>query len=171
MFSTEPLFAGDLRRIDRQPSQAVTLGLPAELSDEEIDALVASPESWACFDDERLIGCVGIHEQFEGAQGVAWAILASGIGTAHLALTRFAASRIAASPLARIEAIAIAADAEPIVAQFGCLDMGQLIAAIMADPTPECRWAELVGLRPAAVLRRYGAMSQTHMLFERIGDG
>jgi hypothetical protein len=42
-----------------------------------------------------------------------------------------------------------------------------MVAACMAEPSPECRWACLLGFAPAHVLRNFGAASETYMLFER----
>ncbi len=148
----------------------MTLGLDtADVSREEAELLADETEAWSIFADGRLIACFGIRETFPGAQGVAWATLAEGIGSAHLAMTRFAASRIRQSRLNRIEAIVRADDIEGFVAAYGALDAQQMIEAVLATPTPECVWARLVGLRPAHVLRRFGASSETCMLFERLG--
>ena len=43
----------------------------------------------------------------------------------------------------------------------------ELTALAMKYATPECRWAKLLGFTPAHVLRRFGAASETYMLFER----
>lgn len=94
-----------------------------------------------------MVACLGLRETFPGRQAVAWAILAEGIGAAHLAISRFARRRIAESPLRRIEAI------------------------VRAEVHAECVWARLVGLQAAHVLRCFGAQSETHVLFERIREG
>ncbi|TCP35915.1 hypothetical protein [Sphingomonas sp. BK235] len=102
-----PLGPEDALRIQRQRSQRIQLGLARDLSAAEAADLAASPgEAWAARGrDGRLVACLGLRETFPGRQAVAWAILAEGIGAAHLAVTRFARARIAASPLARIEAL------------------------------------------------------------------
>lgn len=171
----EPMQVVDALLIQRQASQRVQLGLDRDMTEDEAEALAAGPgEAWTIFvsDGEeggRIAACVGLRETFPGTQAVAWAILAEGLGSAHLAVTRHARARIAASPLARIEAICRAGvDAEAVLAQFGDLDPGQLLEAVLAVPSPETRWAEAVGLRAAAVLRRFGAAGETHVLFERI---
>lgn len=168
MFSAVPLHPCHFGLLDRQPSQLVQLGVEVSMDDEEMYALAAEREAWACYDGDRLIACVGIRETFPETQGVAWAVLASGVGRATLALTRFARSRILGSGLKRIEAVARAGDAEAILAQYPELNAAQLSEAVMALPTPECAWARLVGLSPAHVLRKFGQAAETHMLFERI---
>lgn len=164
----------DLLEIARQPSQDRVLGLAYEWSEAEGQQLCAEPVAWTARADGRIIACFGISETFEGLQGWGWAVLATGIGGAHLALTRFMRSVIAECGLARLEVLARAVDLEAVIAtavidREGPLDSGQLVALAMARPTPECRWAALLGLQPAHVLRRYGAASESYMLFERIG--
>lgn len=143
------MIAWDAMEIQRQASQRVQLGLERAMSFEEADALVSGPgEAWSARDTVgRLIACFGLRETFPGRQAVAWAILAEDVGTAHIAITRFARRRIAASPLRRIEAI------------------------VRVDVPAEVAWAKLVGLPPAFVLRSFGAASEDHVLCERIRDG
>lgn len=157
-----------LLSIERDPSQAVQLGIAAEMTREGAEELCCDPasEAWACFHAGRLVACVGLRAVLDGGHAVAWVILAHGIGGAHLAVTRFVRSRVLQSSFARIEAVAIANDAEAIIAHFGDLDAQQLIEAVMVRPTRECRFALLSGLKPGHVLRHYGG--STHMLFERI---
>lgn len=139
------MIAEDVVSIERQASQRVQLGIERIPSIEEAHALLDEGEAWsAVADDGRVVACMGIRETFPGRQGVAWAILAGGVGAAHLAITRHARARIAASPLVRIEAIVrLAVDAE-------------------------CQWARLVGLEARTILRKFGAASEDHVLFERI---
>lgn len=162
--------AEDAIEIQRQASQRVQLGLARDMGLEEAEALaLGDGEAWTLFAGARIVACVGLRETFPGAQAVAWAILAEGIGTAHLAVTRHARERIQASRLNRIEAICTASlDAEAVLAKTGPLDPGQLLEAVLAVPSPEMRWAAAVGLAPAAVLRRFGAAGETHVLYERI---
>ena len=164
----------DLLEIERQPSQDLQLGLAYEWTEAEGQQLAAEPVAWTARLDGRIIACFGISETFEGLQGWGWAVLASGLGGAHLAVTRFMRSVIAGCGLARLEVLARAVDLEAVIALRQAqgerdLDSGQLVALAMARPTPECRWAALLGLQPAHVLRRYGAASESYMLFERIG--
>lgn len=163
------LDAVDLIAIERQPSQRLQLGQVVDVSPEEAAALATQPLAFAVEADGRLICCMGIMETFPGKQGVAWAIFAPGIGRAHVAITRHARWQLAHCGLARVEAIVLGADAEPIVTRWPHLDGAQLLAAVLATPTPECRWAAAIGLQPAAVLRKFGGASETHVLFERIG--
>jgi hypothetical protein len=168
----ERMHAVDALLIQRQASQRIQLGLERDMSDEEAEALAEGPgEAWTIFAGDRIAACVGLRETFPGAQAVAWAILSEGLGAAHLAVTRHARARIAASPLNRIEAIVTAGvDAELVLQKFRPLDAEQLLEAVLAVPTPETRWAAAVGLKPAAVLRRFGAAGETHVLFERIRE-
>lgn len=169
MVSVCKLDPGTLLSLEPQASQSLTCGVDTRSMEiEEAEMLCEQVEAWAVHSDGRLIGAFGINETFPGTQGVCWAILADGIGTAHLAMTRFARSRVVGSRLKRIEAIVRGPDAENVIDQFPGLDNGQLLAAMMATPTPECVWARLCGLRPAHVLRKMGALAETHILFERI---
>lgn len=165
-----PMFAEDALTIQRQASQRVQLGIEREMTIDEAESLCGGPgEAWTVFHGEKIAACVGLRETFPGTQAVAWAILAEGVGSAHLAVTRHARARIAASKLNRIEAIVRAGvDAEALIEELGPLDAEQLLQAVLAVPTPETRWAAAVGLMPAAVLRRFGAAGETHALFERI---
>lgn len=149
--SIEPMIAAEALAIQRQASQRVQLGIEREMSFEEACGLADGPgEAWTVRvpdgDSWRIVACLGLRETFPGAQAVAWAILAEGLGHAHLAITRFARRRIAESPLPRIEAI------------------------VRADVAAEVAWASLVGLKPAHVLRCFGAKSETHILCERIRE-
>ena len=154
--------------LDRQASQDVVFGQCVDVTLENAQSYIDQGEAWACFDDERLVACVGINETFPGAVGVAWGVLARDVGAVHLAVTRYARMRIAISPLARIEAVARCHDAEALLDQYGALDAQQLIDVLMTLPTPECVWARLCGLKPAHVMRKFGFARQTYMLFERI---
>jgi hypothetical protein len=139
-----PMRAIDALAIARQPSQRVQLGLVREITLEEAEDLANGGEAWTAEDADGIAACIGLRETFPGRQAVAWAILRAGLGRSHLAVSRFARARIAASPLARIEAI-VKTDAE-------------------------IAWAKLVGLTPAHVLRAFGQASETHLLCERIRE-
>lgn len=154
--------------IERQPSQQVLLGVEASVTEEEAGILCSMPEAWAMLVGGRPIACFGISEIFAGHHGVAWAVLASGLGRAHVALTRFARARLAACGYARIETFARAEDVEGLVARYPNMDTGQLVAMVMTRQTPEIRWARLLGFGAAHVLRRYGGGDETYMLLERI---
>lgn len=159
-------------RLQRQPSQRMMLGIDrgATLSAEVAEDLIAGGEAWSIeTSDGRLAACVGLRETFPGVQGVAWAVLAEGIGPTHLAVTRHAQRRIADSPLRRIEAVCRAGiDAEAVLILYPDLDPTQLLEAVLTVPSPETRWAAAAGLTPVHVLRKFGAASETHVLFERI---
>jgi hypothetical protein len=62
-------------------------------------------------------------ERGTGGHALAWALLATNLGAAHVAITRFFRKIVAEDPCSRIEAI------------------------VRADVAAECRWAELVGFR------------------------
>lgn len=137
--------AEDALALRLQPSQHRELGFyrPLRTIDEARD-LETGGDAWSAIDiDGRVLACAGFVETFPGRQGVAWALLAEGLGAAHLAITRYARLRIAESPLVRIEAIVKAND-------------------------EGCSWARLVGMSPAAVLRKFGGDSEDCVLFERV---
>lgn len=153
MLEAERLSGSDLLTIQRQETQRLTLGLDATPTLEEADALADEPEAWTLRrvhrdGSARIVACIGIVETFPGVQGVAWAVLAAGIGADHLALTRFARAMLArsmsAGGLQRIEAI--------------------------AKPGREAEWAKLCGLAPVHLLRKFGAASETYFLCERLSD-
>ncbi len=142
------MIADDALTIQRQASQRVQLGLDRDMTREEAAGLAEGPgEAWTVFAGDRIVACIGLRETFPGVQAVAWAILAEGIGGAHLAVTRFARARIRASAYRRIEAI------------------------VRVAVPAEVAWAKLVGLTPAHVLRAFGAASEPHLLCERIAEG
>jgi hypothetical protein len=161
----------DLLAIELQPSQHRTLGLDTrEASIEIAEGLADNPVAWSVRRDGRLIACIGIDETFAGTQGVTWAHLAPDLGDAHLRLTRFARDCVATCGLSRVEGIVRGPDAECLIASFPFLadDSEGLLSALCMTPTPEMIWARLCGLRPAHVLRKFGAAAETHVLFERI---
>lgn len=168
MLTFRKLVPSDLTEIVLQPSQRVQYGLPLQFSADEAKALAQENDAWTAVLDGRVVCCIVIGETFPGAAGVAMALFAANIGAAHVRLTRFARWLVAQSPLPRIEAVAEANDAEAILQRFPDLDPYALLTAVMVDPTPPCRWAMMTGLQPVAVLRKYGALGQTHVLFERI---
>lgn len=149
MLSASLLDPADLFEIERQPSQLLLMGVAADPEMGEAEALADNPAAWTLRGhDGRIVACLGIHEAFPGSHGVAWALLAPGIGAAHHALTRFARQVVdhAAARLARIEAI--------------------------VDPGAPERWARLIGLPPVHLMRNMGAASEPKWLCERIrADG
>lgn len=170
-FST--LRPADLMAIERQASQRRLFGLPAEMDADLAEQSAAQPIAWCAREGSRILACFGILETFPGRQGTAWALLAEGIGNAHLQLTRFIQGQIAGCGLARLELVARAADIEDEIAQaeaadFGGFNQAGLIRRAMRRATPEMRWAVLLGMQPAYLLRQYGAEGETYMLFERI---
>lgn len=159
----------DLHEIRVQPSQRLQMGVPTQFSDDEAAHLADQRDAWTARVDGRIVCCISIAESFEGRQASAMALFSSDIGAAHVAVTRFARKLVLESPIPRIEAVALAHDAEAILERFPSLDPWELLHAVMVDATPPCRWAVLTGLQPVACLRKYGGESQTHVLFERIG--
>lgn len=157
----------DLFEIERQESQMLFLGAPGDITDDAAEILADQPCAWTAWAEGRAIACFGISETFPGVNGVAWSLLAQGLGRHHLPLTRFMQEEIRKSPLARIELIAKAQDIEWLAERYPWVDPFALVAAVMAEPTPECRWAKLLGFKPVHALRRFGAAAETYMLFER----
>ena len=95
-------------------------------------------------------------------------MLGEGIGASHLELTRFVAQVIVDCPLPRLEFYAKAADVEHLLHPARHYPAADIVAMAMAEPTRECRWALLLGMRPSHLLRRFGAADESYMLFERI---
>jgi hypothetical protein len=141
-----PMVLADAIGMVRQDSQRVQLGIerPAKITEDEAAAMLASGEAWACVRDGQVVGLCGINEEFPGVQGTAWAILSPQIGSSHLTLTRHARRRIAASPLVRVQALARDSEAA------------------------EKLWARLCGMTAEAVLHKFGARSETHILYSRL---
>jgi hypothetical protein len=158
----------DLFAITRQASQRFVLGLPGTLSLDDAKVLAAGPVAWTVFRGNTIIACFGVAEQFPDHQGIGWALLAPGLGQAHLQLTRFVRERIAACALARVEAVARSYDFEAILELYPDLDTGQIVELACQRPTPEIRWAMLCGFRPAHLLRCYGPHGESYMLMERL---
>lgn len=162
------LEATDLFEIERQESQLLWLGASGEISDEAAEILASQDCAWTAWRAGRPIACFGISEIFEGKQGLAWSLLSAELGADHLKITRFMQEQVLMSPLARIELIAKACDVESFAQKYDWIDPWALVQVAMAEPTPECRFAKLLGFEPAHVLRNYGAASETYMLFERL---
>lgn len=141
-----PMEPEDLPRLKLQPSQHWDMGLYRTVHDaEDARGLIAAGPAWTgVARDGRILGCAGFGELWPNAHAVAWAMLAEGLGPAHLAITRFVRARLADAPYRRIEAIVRAGHEAP------------------------CQWARLVGMEAVAVLRRWGPADETHLLFERI---
>lgn len=168
-FST--MRAADLLAIERQPSQQLALGMVYEYDAEEAAQLAAQAIAWTVRDGSRIIACFGVAETFEGRQGWGWALLAPGVGYAHLALTRFVRGQVEACGLPRLEVLAKGPDIEAELTRMRDPDPGEVLSAVLAKSSPEVRWGQLLGLRPAHVLRCYGALSETYVLFEYLRPG
>lgn len=167
----ETLVADDLLAIDAQPSQRMVLGVDARLDRAQAEHYAAQTVAWSARREGRLLACFGINELFPGAHGVAWAVLAEGITEDHLALTRFMQSAIADHALPRLELFAKCVDVELAVERLPDVTGDELVALVTKPQhaTPEVRWAVLLGMRPAHVLRRIGGASETYLLLERFG--
>jgi hypothetical protein len=160
-----PLEAADLFELEPQPSQATWLGNPTNaLTLEEAAGLADCTNAWAARVDGQVLACFGVAEMFAGRQGIGWSLLGVGLGRHHLPLTRFVRDVvIGESPLARIETFAPCAEAPHTTGS-----QIELVSYALQHPTPEVRWAMAVGFLPLCVLRKFGAASETFMLFERI---
>lgn len=166
------LEANDLFEIERQESQLLWLGQKGDISEEAAEILADQPCAWTAWHAGRIVACFGISEIFPNVQGLAWALLSREIGARHLQLTRFMQREVRECGLVRLELLAKASEKAEELAVVGeelrvRFPGQQLVARAMKDPTPECRWAVLLGFTPAHVLRRFGAASETYMLFER----
>lgn len=106
--SFRPMRGIDAMTIERQPSQRVQLGLDRVMTIEMANDLAEGGEAWTAWRGTTPVACVGLRETFShptsgrGVQAVAWAILSLGLGSDHLAITRFTRRRIAASIYRRI---------------------------------------------------------------------
>lgn len=168
------LEASDLFEIERQESQLLWLGQKGDISDEAAEILASQDCAWTAWHGGRIVACFGISEIFAGVQGLAWALLSGEIGVHHLELTRFMQREVRECGLVRLELLAKASEKAEEMAVLGeelrAPPSGQvLLAQAMKHATPECRWAVLLGFAPAHVLRRFGAASETYMLFEWFG--
>lgn len=169
-----PLRAQHLFAVDLQDSQLRQYGLdPRAIERAEAEAQAAQENCWAALDGDQVLACFGVNETFAGACGVGWAFLGRGIGARrHLQMTRFVRDVvIGASDLQRIECIVRCADVDLAFHDAGVLwdAAGALrLAASAPYRTAQVRWAMDVGFAPAAVLRKFGAAGEAHMLLERI---
>lgn len=57
---------------------------------------------------------------------------------------------------------------DALLASHPDLDPYELLEVVVSAKGPEVTWAMLAGLKPAAVLRKFGAASEDHVLCERI---
>lgn len=173
--SFAPLQPNDLAQIIAQQSQRTWLGLSGDCGFEEAAHLAGQPVAWCARahdgGQQRILACFGINETFPGTQGVAWALLAEGLGRHHLPLTRFIRQQIAECGLARLELLAKCADIEPAMAEEPALGRDAQIAVVTSRAlrTPEVRWAQQLGMVPAYVMRKVGFEQETFLAFERIG--
>ncbi len=162
----------DLATIERQQSQRLWLGISGECDYAQASHLADQPVAWTARtpDTGRILACFGINETFPDRQGVAWALLGRDLGKWHLPLTRFIQGEIRECGLERLELLARCCDVEPAIDAMPDVTGEELrkAALLPRNRTPEVRWAILLGMTPAHVLRKFGGASETHMLFERI---
>lgn len=169
-----PLDAGHFFALDLQERQRTQYGLDTRetLQWEAAEHYAGQPNCWTCLKDGAPLAIFGTNQTFPPVQGTAYALFGKGVGRAMHAITRFARDVvIGQSGLTRIEAIVRCnlplppnLDAAEVPAQLAPL----LLARALWHPTPEVRWAMAIGFMPVAVLRKFGAASETHMLLERI---
>lgn len=141
---------GDAVQLALQPSQHLTLGLTRPvLSYADGEELAAGGPAWTALADGRVIACFGAttlwpaNGAFRG-HAVAWALLAEGIGAAHLALTRYVREKVETLDVSRLEAI------------------------VRCDVAAEACWAKLCGLRRRHLLRQWGPEGKPHILYARV---
>lgn len=169
-----PLEAQHLFMVDLQSSQRRQFGIdPRAIEWSEAEAQAAQGNCWAAIEGDQVVACFGVNETFAGACGVGWAFLGREIGARrHLRMTRFVREVvIGESPLPRIEAIARCADVDLAFMDAGVKWDPAAALKTAASPqyrTPQVRWAIDVGFAPAAILRKFGAAGEAHMLLERI---
>jgi hypothetical protein len=148
-----PFLAGDVVQLALQPSQHVALGLyqPVLSIDYGRELEAHSPTAWTAQAGGRILACAGLQLQWPasdrtGGHALAWALFTTGLGAAHVAITRHFRKVVADDPASRVEAI------------------------VRADVDAEVRFAELVGFTLAAVLRAWGPEGATHLLYERVRE-
>lgn len=168
MLDFRALRPADVMAMSGRPGQQMTYGLPADYDYDDAAELAGQPVAWAAWQDSALIAAFGIYETFPGQMGICWAMLAEAIGPAHTGITRFIRRQIAESALPRLELYARSHDFEGMTALAGVHDPAGQLAIALADPTPQIRWALLLGMQPAHLLRRFGLVDESWMLFERI---
>lgn len=169
MLEFRRLHPGDLLTIDAQASQRTVLGIRAQLDFAQAEHYASMPVAWTAERGETILACFGINETFAGAHGVAWAVLAEGLGADHLALTRFIRSEIRDCGLPRLELLAKCTDLELAVERVPDMSGAEMLELAVRHKTPEVRWAMMLGMKPAHVLRRFGAAGECYMLLERFG--
>lgn len=165
------LQAAHLLALEPQESQRLQYGLDLRnISAEEAEHYAAQENAWAVLRGDRLLACLGINETFSGASGVAWALLADNLGRDALAITYFARDAvIRTSELPRLEAVVRCADLPEWMQSYSPQALARArLDWVCRKPTAAVRWAIKVGLEPVAVLRKYGAANEPHLLLERI---
>lgn len=137
-----PMLPGDAVLLEMQPGQHFELGIEhSRYTMDEGEWLVDQGPAWAATRGSRIVGIAGFQDC---GHAVAWASLSAAIGADHVAITRFVRRTIADAPYRRIEAV-VAGDNERAI-----------------------KWARMVGLEPAHLLRGFGRAETDHVLFERV---
>lgn len=173
-----PLQAEHFFAIEPQPSQLTQYGVEwADMDWHEAELYAGQPNCWTALRGDLPLAILGINPTFahDGVpvQGVAWAVLGRELGAAHLAVTRFARDEVIGKcEFNRLEAIVRCLDIEPVldvIPEPARTPHNLLaIATRRCNLTPQVRWALDVGFAPVALLRKFGAAAETHMLLERI---
>lgn len=172
-----PLGAEHFFAIEPQDSQRTQYGIEwRDLEWAAAEAMAAQPGCWAVLRGVEVLAIFGINPTFADlrgtvVQGVAWALFAEGIGRDHAALTRFAREHVIGKcPLTRLEAIVRCMDVEPYAEAPPCATPAELLELVTRREfaSAQVRWAIDVGFTPVAVLRKFGAAGETHLLLERI---
>lgn len=171
MLEFDTLTADDLMSIEAQPSQRMVLGVNARIDRAQAQHYAAQIVAWSARRNGQILACFGINALFDYAHGVAWAVLAEGIGADHVALTRFMQHEIRTCGLPRLELLARCVDVELAVERVPDISGDELLRLVTKreHATPEVRWAMLLGMKPAHVLRRFGAAGESYLLLERFG--
>lgn len=153
-----PMLAGDAVLLELQPSQRLEIGMTnGRYSLDEGEFLVDAGPAWTAYRGSRIVGIAGFRVLFaaaghpgqpaRGGHALAWASLSADVGRDHLAITRFARWEVENAPFRRIEAV------------------------VDRDSKQAMKWAALVGLTAAHIMRGYGPEGADHILFERVKTG
>ncbi len=145
MVSFRPFQAADVVALDLQPSQHFECGLDEPcVSLERGRQLEETGPAWTAHDGDKILCCAGFAERYAGVNAVAWAMFSAELGTAGLAITRFARARVLEASYRRIDAI------------------------VERDNARAACWARSIGFTLGHVLHCWGAAAEPHLLFERI---
>lgn len=108
--------------------------------------LEASPYSFTGLVDDKVVGCAGVHELWQG-RAVAWALLSEGVGPHMRSISRAALGFLAQAPWRRVEAM------------------------IDASFEPARRWAQMMGMQQEGLMRAYSPTGNDYYIYARIKNG